>query len=279
MKHVLTKAAAAFCAAATAVCAMQAVTASAINSQHPTTGNTQASCEEPRNMGHNCYYWSVYNYPANTAWDQTVISGKVFGPGYSTTTISGNTQGTPLNGAVAWARKLACEHFGSANTIFTEQPASYANCLPAMKLGDQIVLTRNGQTHAVFVTGINFGNGNDSVTVSELVGGVIKYGVTYTVPVDGQLRRSSNGQTYNISYVVRPVKEGDANGDSSVDIMDVDFILSHTGVYNFPGSDYNTVMGACDLDGDWSISWQDAMAVYMNMNCGKLDGNYSYLVS
>ena len=275
MKRITSRLAAAVFGAVTAVCAVQATAASAITDAHPVCGNTQDMCEYGRTLSQDVYFWSVHTYPENTIWNNTLTSGLVLGQGYTYTTISGNTQGSQLTGPVAWARNLAIEHFGSQNLVFTEQPASAYTQYSQMKGGDQIVLTRNGQTHALYVTGVQ----SDRIYCSELVNNRIKWGVEYRLTSNGMLKRASNGQNYTINYFVRPVKEGDANGDSVVDVLDVDWILGHTNVYDFPGVDYNTQMAAADLQGTWVITWADALTVYMNCNDGRLSGDYSYVIS
>ena len=277
MKHISTRAAAAVCAAITAVCGMQALSASAVNNAHPTTGNSQAYCNEPYNMSHNCYFWSVYNYPENSYWNTTVYSGKVLGEGFTTANISGTSQGSALTGAKAFARTLACSHFGSQNTIFVELPGGYANCPAVIRLGDQIVLTRNGSQHTIFITGIN--DETNTVYASEIVNNRVKHGVTFSCPQDGKLKRTSNNQTFNVSYVIRPAMEGDANGDCYIDIRDVDVAFRNEGNFNFPGKDYNTVMGAIDLNGSWTITHDDGMEIFYHINAGIMGGNYSYLTT
>ena len=275
MKRITSRLAAVIFGAVTAACTVQATVASAITDAHPVCGNTQEMCEYARTIAQDVYFWSVHTYPENTYWNETLTSSPVFGPGYSTTTISGNTQGAQLSDAVAWARNLAISHFGSENLVFTEQPASAYTEYSQMKAGDQIVLTRNGQTHALYVTGAQL----DRIYCSELVNHRVKWGVEFRLTNDGKLKRVSNGQKYTVNYFVRPVKEGDANGDSIVDVTDVDWILAHAGSYNFPDADYNTQMAAADLDGNWSLSWADAMCVYMNCEDGRMRGNYSYYVN
>ena len=274
MKHIATRAAAAFCAAITAVCAMQAVTASATTDAHPVSGNTQDSTEFGMNFGHNCYFWSVYNYPENSSWSTPVYQGKVLGPGYSQTNLSGISEGTQLPAPLAWARNLAISNYGSNRLYFTEQPASAVNTLSKMKQGDQIVMTRNSQKHAIFITGFS----DTTVYASELVNGRVKWGVEFSRYSATKLKRVSDGQIFTINYVVRPVKEGDANGDSIVDSNDVTWLSNHYNAYSFPGAEYNAQFGAADIDGDWQITWRDAMGVLMNNQEGRMTGNYSYLI-
>ena len=274
MKRTTTKAAATLCAALTAVCGMQAITASATTDAHPVSGNTQDSTEFGMNFSHNLYFWSVYNYPQGTQWSQTVRQGKVFGPGYSTTNLSGIAEGTALPASLAWARFLANGNYGSENLYYTEQPASIVDDTTQAKNGDQIVMTSNsGQKHAIFVTSVY---SDYSLSASELVNGRVQWGSGYVKFGYNKLRRTSDGTVFTVNYVVRPVKEGDANGDSVVDSSDVTWLSNHYNAYSFPGADYNVQMAAADIDGDWQITWRDAFGVLMNNSDGRMTGNYSY---
>ncbi len=276
MKHIASRAAAAFCAAITAVCVMQAVTASATTPAHPVSGNTQDSTEFGMNFGHNLYYWSVYNYPQNSQWSQTVRQGKVFGPGYSTTNLSGISEGQTLSAPLAWARHLAISNYGNEHLYFTEQPASTVDDVTTAKNGDQIVMTSSsGQKHAIFVTCVYT---DYTIDGSELVNGRVNWNSGYVKFGPNKLRRLSDGTVFTVDYVVRPVKEGDANGDSVVDSADVTWLSNHYNAYSFPGAYYNVQMAAADIDGDWQITWRDAFGVFMNNSEGRMTGNYSYLI-
>ena len=274
MKRTTIKTAAALCAAITAVCGMQAVTASAITGAHPTSGNTQDSTEFGMNFSHNLYFWQVHHFPQGSAWSQTIRQGKVFGPGYSTANISGISEGTALPAPLAWVRSLAIGNYGSENLYFTEQPADIVDDIRTAKQGDQIVMTSSsGQQHAIFVTSVY---SDYSVNASELVNGCVQWGSGYVKFGYNKLRRISDGTVFTVNYVVRPVKEGDANGDSVVDSADFTWLSNHYNAYSFPGADYNATMAAADIDGDWQITWRDAMGVLMNNSDGRMTGNYSY---
>ena len=276
MKHIRTRIAAAVIAAAAAACTMQAVTASAYVSNHAhwLTGQTQESTEYGANFAHSLYYLqrSLNNAGINTFTD-SVQTGLVLGPGYTTANLSGIQSGTSLSGSLAWARYLGNCFYGN-QTVYTEQPASRYSSLSDIKQGDQIVMTSSsGQQHAIFITSVY----NDySLNASELVNGCVQWGSGYVKFGYNKLRRISDGTVFTVDYVVRPVKEGDANGDSVVDSADFTWLSNHYNAYSFPGADYNATMAAADIDGDWQITWRDAMGVLMNNSDGRMTGNYSY---
>lgn len=275
MKHIRNRIAAAIIAAAAAACTMQAVTASAYVSNHAhwLTGQTQESTEYGANFAHSLYYLQrSYNNAGVNTYTDTVTSGVVFGPGYSTTTISGKHEGSVLTGTLAWARYLGHCFYGQ-DTVFTEQPASRYSSISDIKQGDQIVISTSGRQYAVFVTSV----GDSSIYVSELWGDAIMWGIEFTRTSNNKLKRTYGGVTFNIDYIVRPAKEGDANGDSIVDFMDVVWIANNIGGSVASGVDYNTQMVAADLNGNWTFDQDDVLAVYNNAGYGRMNGDYRYI--
>lgn len=277
MKHIRTRIAAAVIAAAAAACTLQAVTASAYVSNHANwlTGQTQESTEFPMNFSHSLYYLqrSYSNAGINTYTD-TVHSGLVLGPGYSTATISGKHQGSALTGTLAWARYLANCFYGQ-DTVYTEQPASRYAYLSDIKPGDQIVMSHNGSQYAVFVTSV----GTDAIICSELWGSAIMWNIEFTRTSNNKLKRTFGGVEFKIDYIVRPVKEGDANGDSVVDFSDVVWISNHLNSTPASGTDYITQYMAADLNGNWMIDADDCIEVYNNAGYGRMNGDYRYVTA
>ena len=277
MKHIRTRIAAAVVAAAAAACTMQAVTASAYVSNHANwlTGQTQESTEYGANFAHSLYYLqrSLNNAGINTFTD-SVQTGLVLGPGYTTANLSGIQSGTSLSGSLAWARYLGNSFYGS-QTVYTEQPASRYSSLSDIKQGDQIVISTNGRQYAVFVTAVN----DSCIYVSELWGDAIMWGIEFTRTSNNKLKRTFGGVTFNIDYIVRPVKEGDANGDSVADFMDVVWIANNIGGSVASGVDYTTQMIAADLNGNWGFDQDDAIEVYYHIGSNRMNGDYRYVTT
>ena len=278
MKHIPARIAATLCAAAAALCTAAAMPASAINSVHPHTEQTQEATEFGFNFSHSLY-WLQYHNPQDMLWNETVRAGLVLGQGYVSQNISGTQQGAALTGSAAWARKLAYSYYGEY-TVFTEQPVGgnigqYLD-ITAMKQGDQIVTHRNGVTTTYFVTGVVPDAGK--FYCSELSGGRVKWNIEFT-RTESTMTRTDNGRTYVMDYFIRPVKEGDVNGDSVVNFSDFATLdmATHTSQNLFPGADYNVLMGAADLDGDWQITAADVWEIYQNCSDERMNGDYRYV--
>ena len=124
MKNMKTRIAAAACAAITAVCGAQALSASAFNYGHPYSGNTQSWCQNPQNMGYNLHAWQSYGWPENSTFTQTVKAGTCVGKGFTTSHISSYTTSTTLRNSIGWVRYLANSHFGfdAAKAAWLELP-------------------------------------------------------------------------------------------------------------------------------------------------------------
>ena len=140
MKQIKARISSAVGAAAIAVCAFQSAAASAYTASHKNwlTPQTQESTEFPMNFSHSLYYLQRSYSQANVyTFEDTVTSGLVVGPGYSTTTLSGTYQGAALTGNIARARYLA--NCFSVRTLCTwssvRRPitAASAKCSPATR--------------------------------------------------------------------------------------------------------------------------------------------------
>ena len=277
MKQIRARISASVLAAAAAVCALQSVTASGYTASHKNwlTAQTQESTEFPMNFSHSLYYLQrSYNMAGVNTFTDTVTSGLVVGPGYSTTTLSGTYQGAQLTGSVAWARHLANCFYGE-NTVYMEQlPQTHYSSLSEMQPGDQIVISREGRQYAIFVTGV----GEDRIYCSELWGDAIMWSMEFT-RTGNTLKRVFGGAEFSINYYLRPVKEGDANGDSIVDIMDVAWLADHEGVTSVPGTDYTTQMMAADMNGNWVIDHADTVDVYYHGGYNRMNGDYRYVTT
>ena len=138
-----------------------------------------------------------------------------------------------------------------------------------MQPGDQIVMSWNGNKYALFVTGV----GDDRIYCSELWGTAIMWGVEFT-RTGNTLKRVFGGTEFTIDYYLRPVKEGDANGDSIVDIMDVAWLADHEGVSYISGVDYTTQIMAADMNGNWVIDHADTVEVYQHLGYNRMNGDY-----
>ena len=270
MKQIKARIAAAVIAAAATVCTLHSVGASAYveNHKHWLTEQTQDSTEYPMNFAHSLYYLqrNLSQAGINTYTD-TLTSGLVLGPGYATSTISGYGNGSQLSGTLAWARYLGNAFYGNS-TVYTEQYPSNIT----LQQGDQIIMTWNGNKTAVFVTSVS----GNTVYCSELWGTAIMWNIEFT-RTGNKLKRSFGGTEFTINCVVRPVKEGDANGDSVVDFNDFAWIADHRGQADFPGKHRDTLMMAADLNGSWTLDDNDALTVLYNYTSGRMSGDYRYV--
>lgn len=280
MKNMKTRIAAAACAAITAVCGMQAMSASAFNYNHPYSGNTQSYCEEPRNMSYNLHAWQSYGYPENGTFTQSIKAGTCVGKGFTTTHISSYTNGTTLKNSIGWVRFLANSHFGfePAKAAWLELPKTDFGYYYNYRQGDQIFLYNNNNGyHALFLTGVS----GNTFTVSEINGGKIKWGVKYTLMNDYKFKRNSDGKIYDLLYVARPIKEGDANGDGFVNRNDVIWIQGHNGGANYSGINRDLLMGAADVSGNWWLTNEDSSEIYSYMyeSKGYMTGDHRYVLA
>ena len=286
MKFTKIKAAALVMAAATAFCAGQAMTASAAGNafQYTSVTQTQAESQTRMNTVKSAWKnngWNGVKFKANTSWNQSATLGVTVGPGFSSTTLTGNQQGSTIYGSAALARKMAESYFDT--TIFME---CYANGKYYREtLGDQLILTNPAgtQTRTVFVTQVSGG-----MKVTELQNGKIKY----DIPVSNSCGTIifNNNDPWIATYVIRPIKQGDANGDGVV--------LCHTNYYvwgndrtqlgdycnsngnytnNFTNNPRTDVLvAACTFDHDWSLNYYDYDVLTNDQSDGYGDYTYTY---
>ena len=276
MKHIKARIAAIAMAAITSVAAAQAISASAFRY----TSKTQTQCETASYMNSIMTNWKNSTFRQNAYWNQNLTSGVVVGPNFSNVTISGKYEGAPLSGSEALVRKMAQLYFGT--NIFQEV---YCNGkFYSAQLGDQLVITRNGQKRYLFVTDNGY---------TELVNNRIKHNNNYQI---------SNGvmiignQTWICDYVLRPVKQGDANGDGTVIAFDYYVwnsdltAISDYAAGNFPnGVRQDVLVAASSLNKDWTINSTDYNALkddqretpgfnYTGYSYnGRMNGNYGYV--
>ena len=280
MKNMKTRIAAAACAAITAVCGAQALSASAFNNGHPYSGNTQSWCQNPQNMGYNLHAWQSYGWPENSTFTQTVKAGTCVGKGFTNSHISSYTTSTTLRNSIGWVRYLANSHFGfeAAKAAWLELPKTDFTASGYYRQGDQIFLYNNANGyHALFLTSYN----GNTFYVSEINGGKIKWGVKYQRLSNYQFKRVSDGKIYDLLYVARPIKEGDANGNGFVDRNDVIWIENHNGGANYSGVNNNLLLSAADVTGNWWLDNSDSSEIYGHMyeTEGYMSGDYRYVLA
>lgn len=270
MKTMKTRIAAAACAAITAICGAQALTASAFNYNHPYSLNTQEWCT--RNLGRSLRMWQSYGLAEGTYWSNSVKAGTMVGKGFTNAHISSYSTNQNIFNQMAFPRYLACSHFGfdAEKAAWMEIPQ--ADCNGCYEGGDQIFLKSNGTYHAVFVESYY-----NTLYCSELDSSKhIRWNVTYERVGNTQLKRVRDGKIFDILYVARPIKEGDANGDGRVEVDDCGWIGSHYGNGIISGTNRDILMAAADVSGNWQIDWDDLYGIYTNMTGGIMgrDGRY-----
>lgn len=276
-KNIKTRIAAAACAALAAVCGMQALSASAFNYCYPYTTNTQEWCY--RNSGRSSRMWLI-NMAENSYWNQTVKAGVMVGKGFTNSHPGVFSTNQTLTGDNAFVRHLACSHFGMIDTksAWIELPKTQFTAYGHYDFADQIFLGRGNERHAVLVTGSTVNNNVTELSCAELVNNRVKWNVKYQMIRYNQsnansyfykMKRVSDGKTYDIIYVARPVKEGDANGDGNVTRNDVQWIQqrisSYNGNPNVSGCNNALRKAAADVNGSGWLDDNDASKIYGSM--------------
>ena len=275
MKNMKTRIAAAALAAITAVCGAQALSASAFNWGHPYSLNDQTWCY--MSLGRSQRMWQNYGLPEGGYFYQTVQAGTMVGKGFTTSHLSNWPKNQTLYGGIGWVRYLACSHFGfeQNKAAWLELPKTDFTSYAKYRGGDQVFLKQGSSYHAVFVTG----SYNSTLYCSELDGSIIKWGVEYKRMSNYKLKRVSDGQIFDIQYVARPIKEGDANGDGIVNASDVTWINQHNGGANYSGYNRDIMLAAADVDGTWWLNSNDASIIDANRNAdGYMDGDFRYVM-
>ena len=300
MKNIKTRIAAAACAAITAVCGMQAMSASAFNYGHPYTVNSQEWCY--RNTGRSLRMWTsdTSSIKQGKTWNGTINAGTMVGMGFTTKHDSDLTNGQKLTGDAAFARYLACSHFGVKNgedgkAAWIDLPKTQFTAYGHYDFGDQIRLGRGNERHSIFVTyaTLNTKTNVTEITCAEVVGKTINWNVKYQMirynnksnTYFSQMKRVSDGKTYDVICVTRPVKEGDANGDGSVTRNDVQWIQNRVkyngGNPNVSGCNNDLRKTAADVDGTGWLTNDDANIIYSHMyeSWGIMMGDYRYALA
>ena len=253
MKHMKSRIAAVLFAAATTVCASQAITASAF--EH--TVNSQDYCEDAYNMGQAIKGWSRYmNYNAGETWEGTTMSGIVCGHGYATN--SHFYQNQPLHGSVGFCRELAHAFFGT--TTFMEHTVLGSTDL---KPGDQIKIDLGSEHRWIFVVYVN-GTTIDAYSLNDATNTIKRE--TFTRNSKWKLKLGTD-KNYIMDYLVRPIKQYDANGDGIVTTADRDWVYNNIGKNQaqagFSNKRWDIFMRALD-NNDWQISYSDYYTIGFN---------------
>ncbi len=266
MKHMKARIAAMLFAAATTVCASQALSASAFSH----TYSSQDYCEEPYNMSYSCRNWGLYGgYYNGQIWDGEVYSGVVCGHGYSQTTFSKTYQGSKLEKSAGFCRMLAESFFGT--TTFMEHIVYYNTPLT---IGDQVKIDYGNEHRTLFITSIT-GNTVRAYSLNENTGEIIT-GEAFTRN-GWHLRSQSSNKNYGMDYLTRPIKEYDANGDGIISRDDADWILTN---YNngrvtqhdcgFDNKRWDILIHALQNEHTWKIEYSDYYTIGYNL--GHLNG-------
>ncbi|HAG12306.1 MAG TPA: hypothetical protein DCG49_00410 [Ruminococcus sp.] len=284
MKHIKTKIAAIACAAVSAVCGAQGITASAAATHGSTTqsqveGNCDAvpffmhyiSLKFPTNSYWNSGNPNTVTYSYNSGKTTKVTVGKVCDSGFKTTNVYGGpTEGTQLTRSAAFARKLAEELF---DTNIFMRSGTGKTFTP--RVGDQITYyTGSGSaTHTVFITGVNGG-----VTYADCQDNTgCKISLTNSCSFSNGVF-VKNGVGYSVKHVERPVKVGDVNGDSVVDGNDCTTLIKvQLGTFNFSGVNYDMMRAAADVDQDWVFYDQDDFNYIASHYHGGCLDNHGYV--
>ena len=277
-----TRIAAAACAAITAVCGMQAMSASAFNHCYPYTYNTQEGAFYT--IGHDLYLWQCYGMPQNSYWNKTVKAGTMVGKGFTNSKISSYTTNQNLYNNMAFPRFLAASHFGmdQDKAAWIELPKAGFTAYGHYQGGDQIFLKNGNSWHCVFVESAN----SNTFYCSELdSNNHVQWGVQYKLLSNQRLKRVSDGKIYNVQYVARPVKEGDADGSGMVNRDDVIWIeqrvANNYGNPNVSGCNNDLRKAAADVDGSGWLTLADSQEIYGHMyeSRGIMTGDYRFALT
>ena len=261
MKHMKTRIAAVCCAAIAAVSATQAISASAV-----AYDRSQDYCEDSYNMSYEMRGLSRYMYPSGSTFSQNISCGPMCGKGYVQNTISNKNNGTPLSGSEAWCRYVADNYF--ATNVYMELPC---NKYSSLKLGDQLRISRSGEAdRSLFVTSIN---GSEFYATSLNSSNKVVYGERYIFHNGALIVQNSAGQTvktYNVNYITRPIKKGDANGDGVFTSADVDWVYNHLYMNQsqcgFNNKRWDLLMKAVFNENGWRIEYSAYYTLGFNLN-------------
>lgn len=279
MKFRKTKIAAAAMAAITAISAAQAISASAAISYTTVPARTCETYSYVNNI--TTYMSGCYGSKANYKWNNYSYDTRkeIWGPSCKTGFQGGNYSGLG-NGAnvadgKAFARKVARNVFNTTTFMEMKEVTStsaynYFRYIP--RIGDQVTVKNGSTEKTIFITNVT----NGTIKACEVdESGYIRYNKTYTY-------RSSNktftysSKAWTFQYVARPIKLGDANGDSYVSLSGDQFsYTSANGSVSFyckadgsemsaisdyhwrSGEDVNFVHAAADWNLDWNVNGVD----------------------
>ena len=276
MKSAKLKIAAVAMAAISGVCSMQAITASAAFQY---TQTSQEVKERQSTMDTYVARWKSgwwnNDYLPNTTWNKTVVSGPIIGAGYSSTVPGGYHENQSLTGSKSLVRALAQDYFDT--TIFMSFFGGSKEFSP--RIGDQVCLKKGSTTKYIFIT-----KGPSGTQAIELVNGKITYNRAYGV---GNGAMYYGNEYWSVQNYLRPVKEGDANGDSYVYLNSFHNISGDDATfrsylnYGIPGTWNNAITAALTMNDDWNVTWDDYQTwhdnLYYNSANGCMRGNFGYL--
>ena len=276
-KMMKSKIAAAFAAAVMAVCA-------AVTPASATHGDSGTSQREAFTTPYQTYWKACeqYKFPAGKYWNggnpesytNTPCNGHahdnyyqhdyIYSKGF--TSFIGSVNGYQCYG---FAQKLQSDFYGVTAGAWIRLTDTAGRQL---RVGDHLRI--NGYKHSVFVTEVN---GNTLKFADCNAGGtcVIRWDVNATVN-NGVL--SYNGLTRVIDWIERPIMQGDVNGDSVIDWLDINDIVSlYRGLYNFSGKQKNPIMEAADLNNDRHVTVQDYFEAYSRLSSNGYFGDKRFL--
>ena len=272
MKLRKSKIAAAAMAAVTAISAAQAITASAFSY----TTVPQRTCESYSYVNNITTYLSGCNgTKANTTWSGSVTWGPTCKTGFQGGSYSNIGEGTSVSSGKAFARKVAKEVYGTTSYMEMKEVTNtsaynYFRYIP--RIGDQVTVKNGSTEKTIFISNVT----NGTIKACEVdEGGKIRYNKSYTYRSSNKTF-TYNGKAWTFQYVARPVKEGDANGDSYVSLDGDTFTYtSYSGSVTFnckadgaemsyimnhgcrSGEQYNWLCAAADWNNDWQIDGRD----------------------
>lgn len=228
MKLRKTKIAAAAMAAITAISAAQAITASAATY----TSVPTRTCEGYEYVNNITTYLSgCYGTKANVKWNsysfetRKEIWGQTCKTGFQKGNYSGLGHGANVSDGKAFARKVARYVYNTSNFMEMKEVTSssaynYFRYIP--RIGDQVTVKYGSTLKTIFITKVT----NGTIRACEVdENGYIRYNKTYSYKVSNKSFNNS-GKAWYFQYVARPIKAGDANGDSYVSLDGDSFFYS-----------------------------------------------------
>ena len=243
MKNMKTRIAAMLFAATTTVCAAQAITASAYVNHFVYTVISQDQAENAQYMGEVVRGWSRFgNINAGSTWTGSATCGPICKKNFGKGSYSGNNNGTVLTKSQGLSMHMAQSFFGT--TVFMEH---ITGSNTVYKPGDQVRLgsTRNAAQKTIFITYVN-GNTFDTYSINHSTNKIecCKYRKKANSYKFQRLNANGTVAEDNIytDFLIRPIKEGDVNGDGVFTDADRTWMNTNIGdVSNYP-KDANALM-------------------------------------